>query len=72
MGTECRHGQRHGKAHLNVTVAVLADQDDRHRIECDPHEEGAPNGASLGTGRDERQVERDDERRLDRDEIEAK
>ena len=72
MCTECRHGQRHEQSHLHVAVSVLADQDDRDGVERDADEQGTTHSESLGPGRDERQVERDHERRLDRDEVEAK
>ena len=57
---------------LHVAVSVLADEDDRHRVERDPDEECSTHSAALRLDRDEREVERYHERRLDHDEIEAK
>ena len=42
-------GQRHQETDLDVAVPVLADEDDRHRVERDPDEERAPDGGTAGT-----------------------
>ena len=69
---ERRAGEGHEQPDVDVAVSVLADEDDHHRVQCDPDEECAAHRGSGGADRNEREVERYDDGRLDEDQVHAK
>ena len=71
MCEERGDGQSHEEADVHVAVSVLADEDDRHRIEGNSNQESAANDVATRPGPNEGEVERHQERRLDEHEVEA-
>jgi hypothetical protein len=72
VGDECGAHERHEEPDVHIAVAVLAHQNDHHRVQGDADQEGATHRGSLGSCQDQRDIERHHDRRLDEDEVHAK